>query len=106
MLISDDITKNKITCACLDDRQRKIIVGDTKGGIFVFNFNNGSLLRELTPHTGEISALVYASEKSVISASWDCKICIHNELAPHNTSSVVRAVNWYDKNSKLCDHLH
>ena len=44
---------------CLDDRQRKFIVGDSGGAITVFNYNNGTKMKKLVPHSSEVSALLY-----------------------------------------------
>lgn len=55
---------------------------------------NGSLLRYLEAHEAEVCALVYATGQCVISAGWDSKVNVHNELLPHNRSSVIRTVHW------------
>jgi hypothetical protein len=80
---------------CLDDRRRKIIIGDTKGHVQVLNYANGALLRTLEPHTAEVSGMLYAAGKSVITFSWDSKVNIHDEFGSHTKSSVIRSVHWY-----------
>lgn len=72
---------DSISSVCLDSNQRKIIVGDTEGIIQVLNYSNGAILRRLDAHTSVISELIYCSEtSSVISASWDNSVAVHDEL--------------------------
>ena len=50
-----------ITSMCLDGRQRKFIVGDSNGCIRICNFTNGAVMKELDPHNGVVSSLVYVA---------------------------------------------
>ena len=75
-------TKNaELTCCALDDRLRKIITGDNKGRICVWNYLNGALMKVLDPHKKDVSSLVYApNEKLVLSTAWDGTIFVNDEL--------------------------
>ena len=62
----------EITACCLDHRHRKLIVGDDKGTIRVFNYDNGGYMKSLTSHKAEIVSLYYCERtSSVISAGKD-----------------------------------
>lgn len=69
-----------ITSVCLDGRLRKFIVGDSNGCIRVLNFTNGAMMKELDPHEGVVSSLVYSKEDGcVISTSWDSTVHVCDE---------------------------
>ena len=40
-------TSGDITTTIMDSKHRKIYIGDNKGGLSVFNINNGALLSKL-----------------------------------------------------------
>lgn len=76
---------------CLDDRARKVIVGDHDGHVTVLKYANGALMKRLEPHAREVSALVYlVSRKCVISASWDRTILLQDEMDPE-AAKLVKA---------------
>jgi len=54
-----------ITSACLDQRQRKFILGDNAGNVYIFNYNTGSLMHKLS-NTASLSreGLAGSSSKS------------------------------------------
>jgi len=47
---------HSVTSVCLDDRGRKLIVGDDVGQVLVVNLVNGNLMKELDPHTHAVSS--------------------------------------------------
>ena len=51
-----------ITCVTLDGRQRKLVVGDSNGGVNVLNFANGAVMKQLDPHESVVSSLTYCAE--------------------------------------------
>uniref|UniRef100_K3XC49 EF-hand domain-containing protein n=1 Tax=Globisporangium ultimum (strain ATCC 200006 / CBS 805.95 / DAOM BR144) TaxID=431595 RepID=K3XC49_GLOUD len=81
------LSTTDLTSLCLDFRERKFIVGDHAGNIHVFDYLNGSHMKsfaypevENRAHISEVSRVCYCDEHmSVISASWDCCIDIHDE---------------------------
>ena len=89
--LGGDADNVELTTVCLDDRQRKIIIGDHIGFVGVYDYLNGADLKwfNYTDHSrpgpdrahGQVvSSLVYCSDhKVVISASWDRTVCVHDE---------------------------
>jgi len=78
-----DIVTSDMTSICLDDRQRKFIIGTHNGDISVFNYSSGALMKRLDPHHAEVSKLLYLpSQKYVLSVSWDKTIVLHDEVFP------------------------
>ncbi|ETV77296.1 hypothetical protein H257_08744 [Aphanomyces astaci] len=75
---------HSVTAVCLDDRERKLIVGDDAGQVLVVNLVNGNLMKELDPHAQAISSLSYvASSKCVVSTAIDATIHICDENNAH-----------------------
>lgn len=77
----------ELTAVCLDDRQRKFIIGDHAGHIRVYDYMNGCEMKAFAyperAHKSEVSALIYCNEhKIVISAGWDDCIILHDEMNP------------------------
>ncbi|GBG24373.1 WD repeat-containing protein 5-like [Hondaea fermentalgiana] len=77
----------ELTAVCLDDRERKFIVGDHLGRIQVFDYMNGCEMKAFAyphrAHKSEVSALIYCNEhKIVISSGWDDTIILHDEMDP------------------------
>lgn len=72
-----------ITAVCVDDRERKIIVGDDTGSIKVVNAVNGNVMKELDPHTECVVSVSYVLYgKRVISVSADSVLHICDENNP------------------------
>ncbi|KAG7380726.1 hypothetical protein PHYPSEUDO_006908 [Phytophthora pseudosyringae] len=72
-----------ITAVCVDDRERKIVVGDDTGSIKVLNAVNGNVMKELDPHTYcivDVSYVLYG--KRVLSISSDSVLHISDENNP------------------------
>jgi hypothetical protein len=63
-----DLTDSAITCCCLDDRQRRFILGDHEGHITVFNYTNGAKMKQLDSHLKEVSAIAYVSALAIAPA--------------------------------------
>lgn len=82
------------TAACMDDRERKLFLGDANGDIFAVNLEAGTLMKRFDPHDGEISSLCYcATMKTLISTSIDSSIRISNdnEVVGYYQPSIGRA---------------
>jgi len=76
---------SSLSALCLDDRERKFIIGQHDGSIVVCDYVNGSEMKRFaypeTSHRSEVSALLYCNQfKVVISAGWDDTIIIHEEM--------------------------
>jgi hypothetical protein len=64
-----------ITAACLDDRGRKLVIGDSLGKLMVVNLKNGSVMKQLDPHHSQICDVVYCmKERAVLSSAWDGQV--------------------------------
>lgn len=69
-----------ITAACIDDRARKVILGDDAGSIKVVNAVNGNVMKELDPHAQAIASVSYVLRgKRVVSVSVDSSLHIYDE---------------------------
>ncbi|GMH66778.1 hypothetical protein TrRE_jg1548, partial [Triparma retinervis] len=82
-----DLADWDISCACLDDRQRKFILGDVNGNMNVYNYSNGALMKKFPPFEdgATVANLVYCGHaKCVIAASINGNIRIYDELDPEN----------------------
>lgn len=72
-----------ITAVCLDDRERKIVVGDDFGCVKIVNVINGNVMKELDPHDSPVIALSYSlNGKCVLSISTDSMLHISDEDSP------------------------
>ena len=72
-----------ISCLCFDDRQRKFVVGDQEGGVFVNNAINGVTMKTCERHLEEVSAVVYCeADRLIVSVSWDRCIHVYDERDP------------------------
>lgn len=72
-----------MTAVCVDDRERKLIVGDDAGSVKVLNLVNGNVMKELDPHTHaivDVSYVLYG--KRVISISIDSVLHVSDENNP------------------------
>ena len=87
----NNIVNSDVTAACLDDRQRKFIIGTVTGSIGVYNYSNGALMKKFPPFEasgmggGAVTDLVYCSHAKVVIASCvSGNIRIYDELDPEN----------------------
>ncbi|KAL9658761.1 hypothetical protein ABK040_005916 [Willaertia magna] len=67
-------TYSDISTVCLDDRGRKIIIGNHIGEVLIFNFANGNFIKKFKIVDTEITSLVYCDDgsKCIIATSWNC----------------------------------
>lgn len=82
-----NIIPNNISSGCFDERMRRCFLGDDKGAIKVFNCTSFAHMKDLDPHTREVSVIRYAthhtksSETSkIFSGSWDRRFISHKDL--------------------------
>ncbi|RLN37429.1 hypothetical protein BBJ28_00014078, partial [Nothophytophthora sp. Chile5] len=72
-----------LTAVCVDDRERKVILGDDTGSLKVLNAVNGNVMKELDPHHHAIVDVSYVLyQKRVISISADSVLHISDENNP------------------------
>lgn len=86
-----DLTHREITCICMDERKRKLFVGDQKGRLFSINIKNGARMKKFrkskkkkdkggSKDKNDISALYYWGEKNIlISSSWDGRVRLYDD---------------------------
>lgn len=67
-----DLTSAEISALCLDDRQRKLVVGDLTGRIGVFKYTNGAWMKDLQSHTRPVTDLIYHDAVSALR----CPSCV------------------------------
>ncbi|DAZ96201.1 TPA: hypothetical protein N0F65_012391 [Lagenidium giganteum] len=76
--------KASITAVCMDDRERKVIIGDDTGSIKVINAVNGNVMKVLDPHNHAITHIHYGLQsKRVLSISVDSVLHVYDENNPH-----------------------
>ena len=61
MSVYKDFTPADITCMCLDDRMRKLFVGDARGRTYCLNAKNGVMTKRFRkPHDNKYAREVAA----------------------------------------------
>ncbi|CAG9329654.1 unnamed protein product [Blepharisma stoltei] len=75
-----DLTPGDITALIMDDKYRKMYIGDSQGHVYTFKIKNGARIKEFKQHTGEVTNLLFWPEyKYLISTSWDCRVRVHDD---------------------------
>lgn len=98
-----NIITTEISAACLDDRKRKVILGDVHGCIGVYNYSNGALMKtvynEDNPYT--VIALEYVDEtKRFIAGFENGVIRIYDENALEDCN-VLRTFDAFNMHPEL-----
>ncbi len=100
--------KNLITCSdsfsLIDSKNNngKYYINSEKNNIRVWDFYTGSLLKNLTFHTHNVSGLYFIPElQKLLSSSWDGKIAVWDSnnssflYSLHNKDSIKNGVGYY-----------
>jgi WD40 repeat protein len=90
-----DLTKKEITSICLDNRKRKLFVGDSRGHIQSINIKNGARMKKFkekevpkskSKDREDISSLYYWGVKendtninTLLAASWDGNVRLYDD---------------------------
>ena len=82
-----ELSQSELTVACLDFRERKVIIGDHDGQMAVLDYLNGAEMKNFQytesddrAHRNEVTRLCYCDKyKTVISCSWDRSIMVHDD---------------------------
>jgi WD40 repeat protein len=99
-----DLTTRDITCICMDHRERKVFVGDSKGRVFTINIKNGARMKKFRKHDQDTSCLYYWGDfNRLISCSWDGRVIIHDDSTSAQ-KGVLR--NEFKQHKKSCNYLH
>ena len=89
---------NEIMSACLDDRQRKLIVGEASGNISVYNILSGVRLKRTAKNIPfGIRELIYSTDKTVIALAGPGELYVFDELPNEdNVDTQLRYVQSHD----------
>ncbi|KXZ51188.1 hypothetical protein GPECTOR_13g675 [Gonium pectorale] len=78
---------SRITAACFDRNERRLLTAANDGAVRMWNFNNGSLLRQYKHGEDplEITAVDYAADEkrnvdSIYAAGWNCKVFVWDDI--------------------------
>ncbi len=85
-----ELSPFELTQMALDNRQRKLFVGDSEGKLFTVNVKNGAKMKKFEKHTKLVQDLVYwtsasydnkekESQRRIISISRDKVMNVHDE---------------------------
>jgi WD40 repeat protein len=76
-----NICDEEISACCLDDRRRKIIIGDIKGKIGVYNCSNGALMKTVHKAYGStcVALHYYDEAKRFLAGFARGQVCIFDE---------------------------
>jgi len=83
-----DLTKKEITSICLDERKRKLFVGDSRGHIQSINIKNGARMKKFkkegpkskSKDKEDISSLYYwGAQTMLLAASWDGNVRLYDD---------------------------
>lgn len=84
------VSEGVISSLCLDDRERKLILGTDSGEVKVFEYLNGAKMKELEsvpPTARQISKLIYCGlHKVLIKTGWDGAVAIYDEIDPEEVT--------------------
>ena len=85
--------ESEICCVEMDEWEKRMFVGDTKGRTRVYNIRNGAFMKRLGSHKGEINCISNSEKMQVIvTASMDFTFMIHDDTSLTD-SSVLRCIN-------------
>ncbi|GFR43071.1 hypothetical protein Agub_g4078 [Astrephomene gubernaculifera] len=92
---------SRITTACFDNNERRLLTAANDGAVRMWNFNNGSLLREYKHDEEEleVSTVEYAADEkrnadSVFAAGWNCKVFVWDDM--ETTSGMVTEYRTFE----------
>jgi WD40 repeat protein len=107
-----DLSEKGVTTMCLDDRERKFLLGDYEGNIKIYDYLSGVYMKKCNyrefhdrAHNGEISNIQYIKKyKCFISTSWDRAISIHDENDAEGGVLLRRIDNAHDADISALDY--
>jgi WD40 repeat protein len=87
-----NIIDQDISACCLDDSNKKFIIADVNGSIYVFNCLNGCLMKSVhNPSAREITCVSYIPIlKNLIATAWDGAIYLYDETCDENIPLIKR----------------
>jgi WD40 repeat protein len=99
---SGNICPDEISACCLDDRKRKIIVGDVKGRIGVYNCNNGAKMKNVQDHvhSAVISLQYINSQRRFIAGYSNGLMRIYDENSLEDCN-IVKTFDSFNRHQEL-----
>lgn len=91
----------------IDEWEKRVIVGDTKGRTRVYNIKNGALMKTLAQHSAEVNCISQScSIQAIATSSLDLTIMIHDDKELSDTS-IIKTIHLSAVNNivKLVSHL-
>ncbi|GAX72651.1 hypothetical protein CEUSTIGMA_g107.t1 [Chlamydomonas eustigma] len=100
----------KLTALCFDKNERRLVTAGGDGTVFMWNFNNGSKLREYA-HDDEkleiVSVIFAADEKresdAIYAAGWNCKVFVWEDLDDDNET--IREYRTFEGHREDITHM-
>ncbi len=99
---------NEVMSACLDDRQRKLIVGEASGNISVYNILSGVRLKRTAKNVPfGIRELIYSPDKTIIALAGPGELYVFDELPNEdNVDTQLRYVQSHDVDVVAVSYSH
>jgi WD40 repeat protein len=103
-----DICGNEITACCMDDRFRKILIGDTTGHISVFNPLNGGLMKscpeDIDATVVSINYVVAGNTRRFVAGYGNGVIRIYDESALDDCATLRQFDQYHSHPEQLSVH--
>lgn len=78
--IFPDSAPSDISCACFDDRKRKLFLGRVDGVVQALNLQNGATMKVGEVHRGSVTAVLYNdADRCIISAASDGSLAVYDD---------------------------
>jgi WD40 repeat protein len=75
------LTFTQLSAICFDKNERRLVTAGSDGSVFMWNFNNGSLLKEFrhSEEKEELTAVLFVADEkresdAVYAAGWNAKV--------------------------------
>ena len=109
-LIGSDLSNDamngdvEITACCLDDRKRKMVVGDANGHINVYNHQNGQMMKTSSGrrNASAVISLVYITETIRFIAGYENGLIRVFDENPIEDCNVLRTFDPFKMHTELC----
>lgn len=94
----------EITACCLDDRKRKMVVGDANGHINVYNHQNGQMMKTSSGrrNASAVISLVYITETIRFIAGYENGLIRVFDENPIEDCNVLRTFDPFKMHTELC----
>ena len=75
-------TRYEYTAVCLNDRKRRVYVGNSEGQVSVISYEHGKLLTSLVSHKTAVTCIIFLqSNAQIVTGCRDGEIIVHGESA-------------------------